>query len=186
MIAVLGLSGNPPHKGHLDLIKQAIEAHSDISKVLIVPCIKHPWGKTLNDIDAILKMNSAFAKDAEKILGVTCEMSDIEKSVCQDYKVEIAYSAEVLRWVKEKYNTPVCMIFGPDNEAGFDKFYQHQYITDNATVFFGTQKKNIRSSLLRPSIEGGDWSFAEEALTERVLFIIKENPEYYISKEKQA
>ncbi|HIB77351.1 MAG TPA: hypothetical protein EYO58_06995 [Flavobacteriales bacterium] len=42
VIAVFGSAFNPPHLGHMDVVRQCL---SHVDQVLIVPSARHPFGK---------------------------------------------------------------------------------------------------------------------------------------------
>jgi nicotinate-nucleotide adenylyltransferase len=74
-VAVFGGSFNPPHVAHVLAVAYVL-ACSDVDRVLVVPCFRHPFAKSLAPFDDRLQMcRLAF----EALSNV--EVSDIERSL---------------------------------------------------------------------------------------------------------
>lgn len=72
-IAVLGGTFDPPHVSHLAIARLVLE-HTGCTLVLLVPCIRHPFGKDAVPFEHRLEMCRLVAGDA----GDGVEVSDIE------------------------------------------------------------------------------------------------------------
>ena len=73
VIAVLGGTFDPPHAAHL-AVARLVLVRSDSSRVLLVPCIRHPFGKAAAPFEHRLAMCRLLADEA----GAGVEASDIE------------------------------------------------------------------------------------------------------------
>lgn len=73
VIAVFGGSFDPPHSSHLEVAVLVLE-RGLASRVLLVPCVKHPFAKPMASYEHRLAMCRLLAAEAGK--GV--EASDIE------------------------------------------------------------------------------------------------------------
>ncbi len=73
VIAVLGGTFDPPHAAHLAVARLVLE-RSSCSRVLIVPCIRHPFGKAAAPFEHRLAMCRLLAQEA----GSGIEASDVE------------------------------------------------------------------------------------------------------------
>jgi nicotinic acid mononucleotide adenylyltransferase len=157
MKLVFGLSGNPPHRGHLDVIRQGLEKYREsITEVIIVPCKKHPFNKTLNEFHIIEQLNIAFAADVSSILNTNAQMRDIEGYIMGDTGQDVVYSANVVDYLKLETDEDILLCYGPDNKANFDKFYLRERLIKLTTLFFAEQKVDIRSTYIRDAFIKGD------------------------------
>ncbi|MCU0694316.1 MAG: nicotinate-nicotinamide nucleotide adenylyltransferase, partial [Polyangiaceae bacterium] len=57
-VAVFGGSFNPPHVGHV-LVASYLLAMMECDRVLVVPCFRHPFGKSLAPFEVRLQMCEA-------------------------------------------------------------------------------------------------------------------------------
>lgn len=113
-IGVLGGSFNPPHLGHILLCFYAF-ACSDIERVIVVPCYKHPFGKKLIDFKHRLEMcRVAF----EQFPGI--RVSDIERKLGAVSKTIITLDALSRRYKNDR----ISLIIGSDIRRQLNKWYR--------------------------------------------------------------
>ena len=158
MKLLFGLSGNPPHLGHLNVIQQAL-GMLPLSplEVIIVPVKKHPFGKQLNNFSIIFEIVTEFARDASDILNVKCAAIDLEGDIMAKNNIDTVYSVDMLKELQERYpDETIAMCFGPDNKDVFHTFKESQYLEDNAMVLFAKEREPIRSTLIREALENNE------------------------------
>lgn len=73
VIAVLGGTFDPPHAAHLEVARLVLE-RSGCDRVLIVPCIRHPFGKAAAAFEHRMAMCRLLADEA----GSGIEACDVE------------------------------------------------------------------------------------------------------------
>ncbi len=96
-IGLLGGSFDPPHFGHIFLCHYALET-TEIQKLLVIPCLNHPFNKKLSDYEHRFNMcGLAFA-----VFGKSVEVNDIEKKLGG-----VSYTINTIKYLKNSY---------PDNQ----------------------------------------------------------------------
>lgn len=74
MLAVFGGSFDPPHRAHLEVVREVM-ARSLADRVLVVPCVRHAFAKQLTDFSHRLCM----ARTLCDLAGRGVMVSDIER-----------------------------------------------------------------------------------------------------------
>lgn len=177
MILLFGFSANPPHRGHLDVITQAIDAHpGEVSEIIVVPCRKHPFGKALNNFGVVSQLTEAFAKDVECETSIKASFVDIEGSFMALTKKDICYSADVVKMLNISRNCSegILMCYGSDNKENFHLFFGKEYLEKSTTLFFAQSRLDIRSTKIRQEIKNG--RLPTNMLTKRVHACIEKLP----------
>lgn len=120
-IAILGGRFDPPHIGHLLIVRQILEKRSDIKEVWLIPAGKHQWKKTEASAKHRLAMLQFFKSDRIKI-------SDTELS-----RKGISYTIDTVREIKEKYNHSIYWIVGADIISEFQRWKKTEELINLAT-----------------------------------------------------
>ncbi|MBR0542268.1 MAG: nicotinate (nicotinamide) nucleotide adenylyltransferase [Clostridia bacterium] len=124
-IGIFGGTFNPPHKGHIRLVKEFTKSLS-LDKVFIIPD-KRPVHKTWEDLvidDMRYEMCCLAFKEPEY------EVSRMEIDRYSD-----SYTVYTLMQLKEQYpDGEFYLIIGSDMFLCFHKWYKHQVIMDNCTL----------------------------------------------------
>lgn len=144
-IGLFGITANPAHLGHLEVIK---EASKNIDEVWVSPVWVHPFGKKFIDynlrkkmlIDMINEFNltNVFVKDLDKDFF--------------ELKNETVYSYFLLKHLKENYNYNFKLIIGEDNYKIFDRFkYSKEIIEEFGLIIIedkGHHSTDIRNMII--------------------------------------
>lgn len=124
-IGIFGGTFNPPHKGHIRLVKEFTDRLS-LDKVFIIPD-KRPVHKTWEDLvidDMRYEMCCLAFKEPEY------EVSRMEIDRYSD-----SYTVYTLMQLKEQYpDGEFYLIIGSDMFLCFHKWYKHRIIMDNCTL----------------------------------------------------
>lgn len=142
-IAVLGSAFDPPTLGHIDVIKQCLDAFDE---VWLVPSYSHAFNKKMSPYFHRAEMTKAFAKDINntQVKIVACEPK-IKPNTSGP-----VYSLDLLNYLKElEPKHQYSLVIGPDNHAAFDKFYKADKLKTEFSPFIADERTTIRSTLVR-------------------------------------
>lgn len=115
MIGVFGGSFDPPHNGHLYIIKSFWKNFKDAEKLIIVPNKVSPFKKQKNtEPRHILKMLELIILESEN--------PNTEIDTYEADREGFSYTAETLEYLKEKYSQELCLLIGLDNLKSFPKW----------------------------------------------------------------
>ncbi|PIR20116.1 MAG: hypothetical protein COV45_09090 [Deltaproteobacteria bacterium CG11_big_fil_rev_8_21_14_0_20_47_16] len=102
-IGILGGSFNPPHNGHIG-IAQHVLRNDWVDEVWVIPCLDHPYGKTIAPfLDRIAMCQLAF--------------QGIEHVIVSDFESQLStpsYTVQTLRALKQKFSHDWSLIVGSD------------------------------------------------------------------------
>lgn len=142
MIGVFGSAFNPPSRGHLDAIEQAL---AQCEAVWLVPAIDHAFGKEMLDFELRWAMLQAFVTDIGDPRVQPCrieaELWDAQHPV---------YTCQVMRALQERHpDQDFAFLCGPDNWAAFDRFAGAEEIRRRWPVIVLAERQAIRSTQIR-------------------------------------
>lgn len=119
-VAILGLSANPPHKGHIQLAQFVLNSSGQFDEVWLMPNYSSIAGKDMVSAEHRLKMCEIAAKCDNRI-----KVFDYE--IRNKLKGETYYFFKRLKEEKElTENFQFAMIIGLDNANTFDKWVNYQ------------------------------------------------------------
>ncbi|MCL1903632.1 MAG: nicotinate (nicotinamide) nucleotide adenylyltransferase [Oscillospiraceae bacterium] len=120
-IAVFGGAFNPPHLGHINIVK-SVCAIIKPEKTLIIPTGNAPHKSTMTLYDKRLKLAKAAFPG--------CEISDIEN------KPVLSYTIDTIRELKASYpeDTELFLIIGSDMLLNFAQWNNYEEILKQCTV----------------------------------------------------
>lgn len=118
-IGLLGGSFDPPHNGHIYMAKTLL-ASNYCQKIILVPCLKHPFSKPLSEARHRLAM-------AKLLMSKNIEVSDIEiKSPAKQNlapREKVSYSIDTLNSLKnQSTKDEFVWIIGEDQLDNFTKW----------------------------------------------------------------
>lgn len=146
-IGILGITANPPHNGHLNMILNALN-YVDI--VWLIPVFKHPFSHKKNITsyeERVEMMHLAF----DNIPNVY--IKEIEKEYCLENPNNTPYTYNLIKFIKEKNNVDnFTLIFGEDNQETFPKFYNSSLLEQENKILFLPEKIIVHSSNIRNSL----------------------------------
>jgi len=111
LFALFGGSFDPPHFGHLEIIKKSIEI-LDIDKLIVVPTYLNPFKKRF-----FLPPKARF----EKLRKLINEYPKVEVSNFEINQKRAVPTIETLEHLEKKYN-PKYIIIGADNLENIEKW----------------------------------------------------------------
>ena len=148
-IGVFGSAFNPPHMGHLSVIRQAMK-HFDL--ILVAPSYRHAFGKVMPDFADRERMIKALFKHLPTD-GAAVEFTDVERRIARlKGRAEPIYTFDLLSEVeKDNPDAAISFIVGPDNAANetWSRFYNGAEILKRWEVFVAKELLPIRSSDIR-------------------------------------
>ncbi len=169
--AIFGGSFDPPHIGHLDIIKQALSS-LDIDKLIVVPAFLNPFkSKSFAPAELRLKWLKAMTKDLKDV-----EVSSFE--IDQDRAVT---SIETVRHFMDDTDENLYFIIGADNLQSLHKWKSFEELNKMVTWVVATRdgitvppefitldvRQNISATRLREQVDKAylDKDIADEILT---------------------
>ncbi len=154
IVAVFGSAFNPPHRGHEDVIQQAL---GQASSVVVVPSFRHAFGKKMMDFELRLRMVKVMIADmkAEALVGV----SNIEQKLAEKRRDDQPiYTYDVMEALEEHYQTDqLVFVIGPDNAKPeiWRAFYKSEEIEQRWNLWVAQERVNIRSTGIREKLAQG-------------------------------
>jgi len=180
-VAVFGSAFNPPHRGHEDVIKQALQ---HVDHILLVPSYCHAFGKQMAPYEQRLAMTEAMAVSLSGSLNRSgrIRVSDIEHTLSEQKSIgEAIYTYDVLRAIEEENpNASLIFVLGPDNAepATWDKFYRSQEILDRWSTWVAKERVPVRSTSIRQALAQGNLPSEHECAGE-IIDMLKTMNWYY-------
>lgn len=146
---IFGGAFNPPHKGHINLAKEAIE-QLKLRKLLIIPTFESPHKATkLAPFDERAEMCSrAFSGISDKCEVEICE---IERELGG-----ISYTINTLRALKKRYDDArFFLLIGGDMLFSFTEWYKYESILKECEVCAAARGGDNFSEMLEYATEVG-------------------------------
>lgn len=150
-IGVFGSAFNPPHKGHLDAIRQ-LDGHYE--KILLVPSFRHAFNKAMAPFNIRCQL-------AQALIGTETFVSDvqvlpIERRLANNKQAgQPIYTWDLLSAISQQYRTDdIDFILGPDNAnpEQWRHFYRAADIADRWRLSVVEERVPVRSSLIRQCV----------------------------------
>lgn len=146
---IFGGAFNPPHKGHINLAKEAIE-QLKLRKLLIIPTFESPHKATkLAPFDERAEMcRRAFSGISDKCEVEICE---IERELGG-----ISYTINTLRALKKRYtDARFFLLIGGDMLFSFTDWYKYESILKECEVCAAARGGDSFSEMLEYATEVG-------------------------------
>ena len=135
---LFGASFDPPHIGHIEIIKHCINL---FDKIIIMPVGQHP-NKNL----------FANKNDRFKMAEIVKRIIDSDKIILDDYEIKGTtnnYTFDTIKHIEGKYQLDsISLIIGSDQLNNIRKWYKNQYILSNYQVYCFVRKNvNVKYKL---------------------------------------
>ena len=146
---IFGGAFNPPHKGHINLAKEAIE-QLKLRKLLIIPTFESPHKATkLAPFDERAEMcRRAFSGISDKCEVEICE---IERELGG-----VSYTINTLRALKKRYtDARFFLLIGGDMLFSFTEWYKYESILKECEVCAAARGGDSFSEMLEYATEVG-------------------------------
>ena len=132
-VAIFGGAFDPPHLGHINLVKSACDSIKP-DKLLIIPTGNAPHKKTMTDFETRFKLSQAAFINCND-----CEICDIENTP------DTSYTVDTLRKLHEIYpNSELHLIVGADASKSINAWKEPDQIRKLCTIVTG--KRDDKSS----------------------------------------
>ncbi len=146
-IGVFGAAFDPPHRGHFDVIRQAL---ARLDSVLLVPAAAHAFGKQMSDFQHRLSMTQlACATWLSETEQHRVQVCGIEQQLPPDSRGAITTWALLNALQLRHPDAALTFILGPDNVDAWHHFHRAKEIDARFQRFNAQERIQIRSSELR-------------------------------------
>ena len=150
---------NPIHVGHL-IIANYMTEHSDLDQVWIVVSPQNP-----------LKKKKTLLADYHRLALVRAAIEEDPKLIVSDIEFQLpipSYTSTTLTYLKEKHaENEFSLIMGEDNLRTFHKWYNHETILNNHTIFVYPRVLTIQEEAARKEGESDSNAFSKH---ENIVF----------------
>jgi nicotinate-nucleotide adenylyltransferase len=141
-IAIFGGSFDPPHRGHQEIVKVAVEM-LDIDKLIIVPAFLNPF------------KSSTLASPQQRLSWCHTIFDPIDGVEICDYEINAGravYSSETIRYLSIEYEVAY-LIIGADNLDSIYRWNEFEWIDDRVIWVIAKRSNfNIDRDILTHSI----------------------------------
>lgn len=141
-IGIFGGTFDPPHVGHINMCKAFINT-LELDALYVIPANipPHKTIKSSTTANQRLEMSKmAFSSISDKVVVSDLEIKREGKS----------YTADTIRYFKDKGNDEIYFLCGTDMLLTFDTWYKPDYIFENATVVYARRESDKNNDLLIP------------------------------------
>ena len=125
-LGIFGGTFNPPHKGHIYIVKEALIG-AKLDKVIFMPCLQPPHKSVAGDVSAEhrYEMTKLAIQNEPRF-----EISDLEIKSGGP-----SYTAKTLEILKKEYPTSrLCFVLGGDSLRDLEKWYHPERIFSLAEI----------------------------------------------------
>ena len=144
-ILLFGGAFDPPHKGHVSILKKAAE-YTDFDRIIVMPTgtPTHKKG-CVAPFDVRLYMAKlAFGDIAE----------NVEISVYEGTSLKDDYTYLTLEYLREKYDNPhIYMAIGSDSLLNLDSWKNAQQVMQNCTILAFAREDDVQDDMLEKKNE---------------------------------
>jgi nicotinate-nucleotide adenylyltransferase len=130
-VAIFGGSFDPPHKGHQEIVRQALE-RLDIDKLIVLPAFLNPFKE------------STLASPEQRLAWCHTLFDPIEGVDVSDYEIAAGrsvYTAESLRHFQQHYDVRY-LIIGADNLAEITRWHDFEWLNESITWVVASRGTN--------------------------------------------
>jgi nicotinate-nucleotide adenylyltransferase len=122
-VAIFGGSFDPPHKGHQQIVAQALETLDDIDKLIIVPAYLNPF-KT-----------ETLASPRQRLTWCQTLFDNLESVEVSDFEIaegKPTYTATTLKYFQQRYSVKY-LIIGADNLEKIHTWHAFSWLNQQVT-----------------------------------------------------
>ena len=129
--ALYGGSFDPPHLGHLEIVKQLLEL-KEVDRVLIVPTYLNPFKNSFN-VEPSTRLK--WVEEQFNLKNVEVSSFEIEQN-------RAVYTVETFKELSKKYNIKYIVI-GADNLKSITKWRDFNYLNSKITWIVATRENFV-------------------------------------------
>lgn len=180
---------NPPHLGHISVLKNALENNS-FDEVWIIPSGKREDKNISTSYEDRRVLNTFFVDHLNKTLNVLCKLRTDELD-----NTEGKYTSEILEKIKSEPDTEFTQLIGTDgymflrNQILPDEFKKERFVVvsrsgyeliknaelDENNLFIDVDLNEISSTQIRSMAKSGDSEYQKLTLPEVASYIKEHN-----------
>lgn len=152
-IIVYGGAFNPPHAGHVDVIKQL---SNQGERILVVPSFRHAFAKEMAPYDLRLQWLKIICRDLAK-QGMAVEADDCERSIGLSTNDPI-YSFEMLKYVAEREGIEegeIGFVIGEDNLQHIARYHKANELLETFAMVVAKEQVHLHSTDIRNALAQG-------------------------------
>lgn len=173
-IALFGSSFNPPHKGHLAVLRDLV-CSGDFDEIRLVPVFRHPFVKTLASFSDRFAMTALLANEFNSSkIPVLVDAIENELAKNPSYAIDT-----VTALIKRHPDAVFTLIVGSDVKNDLSKWHRIDDLKRLVAFRFipraGVESSpypNVSSTEIRAKVAHGE-SAAEETTTDIAAYILK-------------
>jgi nicotinate-nucleotide adenylyltransferase len=172
-IGLFGVTGNPPHLGHLKAVKEAINS---CDEVWVSPVYIHPFNKKFIDYSHRLAMLNLLFEGLDKVKIVELDKEFFLKNN------KTPYSYDLLKFMKdENKDISPLLVIGEDNykENVWQKFYFHDKIESEFGLIV-VKDSGAHSTQVRSFCHDGNWAMVAQECGQPVAEYLRKNQINYV------
>lgn len=175
-IGFFGGTFDPPHKGHVDLVRSAIETLR-LDVVLVCPNGSPP-GKTpiLSSEDRYRLTQAAMSSMSDRayVLQVEMPWTRAEAGPCRTYDTLRDLLRRPDAFAPEGVRAKWLLLMGEDQARSFPSWYQAEALAELAEPYFMERSEHAASStVLREYMREGRWDKVREQVPEETFFMLR-------------
>lgn len=176
---------NPPHIGHISVLKNAVENHS-FDEVWIIPSGKREDKIISTSYEDRRAVNTLFVDYLNKALKVLCKLRTDELD-----DTEGKFTSEILEKIKSEPDIEFTQLMGTDgymllrNHIPPNKFKKEKFLVasrngyelvkkaelDQNTTFIDINSDEVSSTTIRSMVQSGDSEYEELTIPEIASYI---------------
>ena len=148
-IALYGGAFNPPHAGHAQVM---IEASCQARRVLVVPSLRHPYGKQMVDYEVRLNWLESIVENVQPLCRAEVRASRVEQVVARGVEGAI-YSYTLLAHLADSLaldGKRIALVVGQDVADRLPTFYRGQELLERFSILCVEEKIHVRSTVAAP------------------------------------
>lgn len=168
-LAYFGVTGNPAHNGHVNVVKKALEEKFDM--VWVVPVYQHPFGKEMLAYDLRKEMLIKAFQDVKNAKVLDIDMLFVNQT--QD----IPFTYNVLKFCRKSFGVSPEFLIGGDNHDIWEKFKYGKELKDEFGVYV-IEDNGVHSTEIREMAKKQQWDEVSKYCNPDVVEFIKLNNLY--------
>ena len=134
-IAIFGGSFDPPHRGHQDIVTNALR-YLDIDRLIVVPAYLNPF------------KSSSLASSVQRLEWCHTLFDDIDGVEVDDYEIREGKSTKTsqsVKYLSQQYEVKY-IIIGADNLESLSKWYDYEWL-DKTIIWVVASRSGDNKSL---------------------------------------
>lgn len=151
-IGLFGITGNPPHFGHMNALSQVV---SWFDEIWVSPVLSHPFNKS-GIISYEHRFNMLENLIAEYSPSEKIKIKELDRMYSDDTGISPVYTYALLKWLEIEYpENKFAVIMGEDNEKYLEKFYMSDKLIEEYKIYFVKENIGMHSTKIRSLITDG-------------------------------